>query len=238
MPSITACTAGSMARESSCSAQPASSIGRCFGSRVSSFDVGVRALVDGGPVVALLAAAQRVAGGVNRGALPRQHAEVGVGERDGHRDGGGGTAPGRARQRAARVQLALAPRELQVVPPGIEVVCRIALPLFGLGRRLERWLGRRLGRRLGRGIGRGIARGIGRWVGLAAAALGGICRRRKEPAAGGRAPVVVVAEDLHRLEAQPLVRVVDAQRNVPPARVVAALGAVDGVRGRAPAAAP
>ena len=37
MPSITACTAGSMARESSCSAQPASSIGRCFGSRVSSF---------------------------------------------------------------------------------------------------------------------------------------------------------------------------------------------------------
>ena len=36
MPSITACTAGSVARESSWSAQPASSIGRCFGSGVSS----------------------------------------------------------------------------------------------------------------------------------------------------------------------------------------------------------
>ena len=36
IPSITACTAGSVARESSCNAQPASSIGRCLGSRVSS----------------------------------------------------------------------------------------------------------------------------------------------------------------------------------------------------------
>ena len=36
MPSITACTAGSIARESSCKLHPASSIGRCLGSRVSS----------------------------------------------------------------------------------------------------------------------------------------------------------------------------------------------------------
>ena len=36
MPSMTACTAGSIARESSCKPQPASSIGRCWGSCVSS----------------------------------------------------------------------------------------------------------------------------------------------------------------------------------------------------------
>ena len=43
----------------------------------------------------------------------------------------------------------------------------------------------------------------------------------------------VVAVHLHGLEAQPLVRVVDAQRHVPAARVVAARRGIEGVHGRA-----
>ena len=134
----------------------------------------------------------------NKTYLSRQNAEALVGKRDCERNAGRGAVTLRVWRHTTWVELTLAPRDLELVPPRVWVG---SPQFFRVRWRLRRCLG--------------CLRFLR-------------CLRCLKESPTRRDGTI----NLHRFEAQTLVRVVDAQRHISAARVVAALGGVDCVHGR------